>query len=729
MLVIAGRIFIDVQIDKTPLDNSPNAFSTLILTESVAGLFPAAFLTLNDHSGQLNRQLALTESNEVLVTVGRTPNDLNTISRQYRVYQPKQAMTGFGPQIKVSCIYDAPKFISEGANETYMGTSSQVLQQVADKCKLYYCGPEKYNGRTMNDSQRWWNINRSRAAFAQQNVARHGYQDPHSAMCAAVTSMGELRYRNLMDVIETPMDQIPWLFVHSSPTSEEDRKKRVYLVDAAQSHSDAGLMNSWQNYGSTRIVHSRSGVDSIESAVDVKTSGKYLAINDQVAQTVGRARYDHSLLDCGNVNEKYERAFYQNTKQLGLFSERVSVLCSEPTSVQLLDPVIYRQSFSDLSETASTSDVYLVVAKTLYVKGGIYYAERLELVRMSLTEKGESALKCAFTPDKAAQSAIPESQIDPTALSRPGIPGVCAQQLEKAKSIQALSLPADQAAAQAKLSSLKVAKAAVNVARGALQVVALVKGGVAGILSNPLGALTSLTQATGSLLQYNNALGGFQSEYAQAGMQALAYANGRLTDPLFTDAIRIASFVRPGGLAENQAAITGALYLNDTTREIFRASQSVLSVGSSIASLRDQPGGRQALDGFNYQLDVLEQSSRSINKGFVDMWNGGMCLTSGKSIPIGTLTRDNSSSLRAFVNGSLAQPTHYEAKVLSPSDVKSSLTKAITVTNDDRSLRWGDSSSYEAFRPVMSLAEIEEAASSLDTLAKRYQSQQAMSYI
>jgi len=731
MLIVAGRIFIDIKIDQKSIDNAPNLFNTLTLSESIASLFPAATILLNDYTGKLQKELALTEGNEVLVTVGRSPSELSTVSRQYRLFGVKQDMASFGPVMHVHCIYDAPDFISKNSNEHYLGTSSKVLQSVADKCKLYYCGPEKYNGRSMNDSQNWWNINRSRASFSQQNVARHGYMDNYSAMCAAVTSLGELRYRNLMDVIESPLERIEYLFVHAAPQAEEDKKLSVYLVDKAEAHSDAGLMNSWQNYGSTRVVHSRHGDESFEESVDVNTSGKYLAVNDQVSKTIGKARFDHSLLDCGNVNEKYERAFYQNVKQLALFSERVSVLVSSPTTVQLLDPVLYRQSFSDPKETASVSDIYIVVGKTIRVKQGIYYAERLELVRMSLTEKGESSLKCAITPDKAAASAMPESQIDPTVMTQPGKPGTVATQLGKATDIQAAAKDVDTKSAAAKVSSLKVAKASVNILRSALAVAKLVKGGIEGIVASPAGAIQTLGGATGSLLAYNKTVGGFGSEYMQSGVAAIEYADAQLNNKSFNEAVRVAALTKPGGLAENQAAITGAIGLNKKLSAIFNSGSEVVNSSTSIYALRNEPGGTQALDAFNGRVEELNKNSTDINKGLADMWNGSVSLLTGKSVPTIAPAKKASESIYSFVDGSLAQPSTYEAKVKSPSDVKSEFLKAITKKSEDRSSPWADELDMNFYRVSAKAnpTDVEETAVALEKDISNYQAQQALNYI
>lgn len=734
MLIIAGRIFIDVKIDGKSIDNSPNLFSTLTLSESITSLFPAATLILNDYSGKLQRELALTDGNEILVTVGRSPDDLSTVSRQYRLYGLKQDVASFGPEVHVHCVYDAPDFLQKNSNEHYCGTSSKVLQDIADKCKLYYCGPEKFNGRSMNDSQSWWNINRTRASFAQQNVARHGYMDRHSAMCAAVTSLGELRYRNLMDVMESPLDKIEFLFVHSSPQSEEDKKRSVYLVDKAQAHSDAGLMNSWQNYGSTRVVGCRkTGGERFEECVDVKTSGKYLAVNDQVSKTIEKARYDHSLLDCGNVSDKYERAFYQNVKQLGLFSERMSVLVSSPTTVQLLDPVLYRQNFADPKETASTSDIYLVIGKTIRVKHGMYYAERLELVRMSLTEKGESALKCAVTPDKAAASALPESKIDPTALTQPGKPGTCARQLTNVQSIQVAAKDVDEQAKKTKVSSLKVAKSSVNILKSVLAIAKLVKGGTAGIIANPTGAIQTLSGATGSLLAYNSTVGGFSSDYMQTGVKAVAYADAQLNNKTFNEAVRVAALTKPGGLAENQAAIAGAIALNKKADFIFNSGSDVVNSSASIYALRNEPGGEQALNAFNGRIDELNQNSININKGLTDTWNGSVSLLSGKAPPTIAPAKKASSSIYSFVDGSLAQPSGYEAKVKSPTDVKTEYFKAVSKKNEDQTYPWADEIDMNFYRATPAAnpvaIDIESVAYDFGDDAVKYQAQQALNYI
>ncbi len=734
MLVIDGRVYVNMQIDQHYLDYAPNLFSTLVLTESVAGLFPAASFVFNDFSGQLNRELALTEGNEILITVGKTPNDLNNIARQYRVFQLKHDTSNAGPTMTVNCIYDAPKYISEAARDHYQGTSSQVLQQIAQQCGLYYCGPESYNGKSMNDAQSWWNIGRSRAAFAQYNVARHGYMDPHSAMCSALTSMGEIRYRNLMDVIETPLDKIKYVFAHIMPVSAADQRT-VYLVDEARAHSDAGLMNNWQNYGSTRVVHNQSGEFVAEESMEVKMSGgRYLTINDQVAQTIGRARFDHSLLDCGNVHEKYERAFYQNIKHMCLFSERMSLLVSDPTAVQLFDPVLYLQSSSDPSRQASTSDVYIVIGKTIYIKGGSYYSERLELVRMSITEEGESNMKCVITPDTARSSTVPNVIIDPTSMgitsasqaNGTGVLGVAGKQLGVAQKIQAGAAPLDRQTALAKSSSILTIKAVVNAASSALKIAALVKQGPNAILSNPSLAISALSNASSAILQYNAAVGGFTNQYAQSGVHAVAYANTVLRDPMFSQAVRVLALSKPGGLADNHAAMLGALSLNNDMYRVFNSGRSVFNTADNVSVLSGHAGGKQALDGFNSSLDALTYNTQQMNRGMIDMWNGSMSLATGQAIPP-AVQRDNSASIYSLMDNSLSPPSTYLAKVKSVSDLKTEFTNGVLTPNDDRTLKWGDAHMFNAYSLAQPF-DVEAVANSLEPRANLYQAQQAHSY-
>lgn len=410
MICISGRIFIKLKIDGNDITFAPNLVSRITMTEGMGALSPAIELILNDYSGTLNSDLALTDGNEILVTVGKTPESINTQSRQYRLFGSKQRTSAMGPHMQVVGIYDAPGYLTGSVTESFEANTRDVLEKVAGKCKLRIA---EGSVKSTEDKQIWLNVAKSRAAFMQEMV-RHGRVGDKSAMMLMLNSLGELRYVDMTELIETPKEKIKKMFLHNVPEGSEDGQ--VYTVREARDYSVSGMMNTWNNYGSTRMAHSLSGTQKEFKSVEVSSASGFLPINEEVSKTVQKARIDYSPLDCGNNHDNYYKALYQNIKLLSLFSEHMSILTTEQTDVQLLDVVIYRQANADLKTPVNKSDIYIVIGKTILVKGGANYAERIELVRRSLPMKGESKLAGTdIDSNAAAANPMPDSLVNPVA--------------------------------------------------------------------------------------------------------------------------------------------------------------------------------------------------------------------------------------------------------------------------------------------------------------------------
>ena len=282
-----------------------------------------------------------------------------------------------------------------------MGRSCEVLCEIAEKCNLVYEPPKILPV----DVQTWLNVCKTRSAFVR-DVVRHGWVDSNSIMSSALTSLGVLKYKDLNYLIQQEPDYA--LFTNVNPTKF---KGKTYRVHMAEHGSKSGLTNNWVNYGSTRVEHSLSGVKVVHDHIDVATKANYLPINIEVSKTVGRSRIDYSPIDCGNTHANYEKAIYQNVKMLALFSEHQSVMLLECTDIQLYDVIAYKQADSDPTDFTLTSDRYIVVGKTVFIKGGKIYAERLELVRMSCKDGGKTQLK-SQEPLERRRSVMPESIIN-----------------------------------------------------------------------------------------------------------------------------------------------------------------------------------------------------------------------------------------------------------------------------------------------------------------------------
>lgn len=412
MLNVNDRIFVSLKIDGQELPYANLLHVTL--TEGNGALVPAFQIDLADPTSLLSNSDVLTEGNTVDILISRSHTDTQAVHRKYRVFSPKRENNALNPTLSVVGILNTPLYITASKIEAFKGNSDVALRELAQKCGLRYSGPADFNGKTLADQQTWLNVCKNRASFAQ-DVARHGWADDHSGMGLTLTSLGELRYRNLTDVINTPASKIKFVFYHSAMPSSDDVERKGYVVRQVHDRSVAGVMSNWVNYGNTRVQNSLTGESVVMDKLAVKLPGPYLPINADVSGTVGRARVDYAPIDCGNVHAKYQTAFYQNMRIRALFSERLSLLVNDVTEVELYEPVIYRQADADISAPIKNSDIYMVVGKTVAMRGGIHYAERIELARMSLTMKGNADLQKpgSFGSER---SLIPDVRINQTAI-------------------------------------------------------------------------------------------------------------------------------------------------------------------------------------------------------------------------------------------------------------------------------------------------------------------------
>ena len=673
MIIIAGRVFVDIKIDNKDLPSSANLVERITMTEGNGAYSPAIELILNDHSGHLGADLALTDGNEILVTIGRSANSLNTVSRQYRLFGQKQVVTAFGPQIKAVGTYDAPGYLSGSARESFKGNSSQALQEVATKSKMSYSGPEEFNGRSMNDSQVWRAVCQSRASYAQ-DVCRHGYMDPHSAMMLVATSAGCLKYRNLADVIEIAPEKIKRLFLHSVPPATGDTSKVVYQVRAAKDMSVSGLMNNWQNYGSTRYEHTLDGVAKSHDNIDVKTAGSYLSINSQVAQTVEKSRREYSPLDCGNTHTDYSRALYQNIKLLGLFSERLSLLTTDVTDVQLLDPVIYRQANADLKEPVKNSDVYLIVGKSILLKGGASYAERIELARMSLTTEGSSTLKCA-DPAADTASVIPAVSIDPTSTTaNTSLPSV--------KALTTALAPATSSVKVLKSIGPSINTAVTGTLHSLSATLTAIKAG-----TDPqtlLGKIKSMLPSMGAL---NTVVNDVQSVVRVAAGSMNTIKNVLLTASVVAPGLRAVAMSVPGGPLDSlSASLTGIKQLTDHSLLMNSLNSALNPYKSSLYALGSGPA---TMDSFSSISNNIGSSVNSVTKDTASMWNSSLSIVSGKTPP-SIIPVANSAYLKNQVDYSLSpnSGTPSSTTYITAADLSAGLQKGLVARTASAGLRW-----------------------------------------
>lgn len=610
MLNIQNQVFVELKIDGSPLEYV--VIKDLTLAEGNGAYAPTMKLEIDDPTSLLSKSRALSEGNTVEVLITRSQSDTESKPRKYRIFGPTRDNNSYNPNLVIIGLLDCPKYFTASAREAHTGTTDQVLQEVADICGLTYEGPD--NGRTLNDRQIWLDVCASRARFVYE-VTRHAYMDDQSCMESVVTSTHELVYRNIIDSINTSPEQIQYVFTHSTLDSSADGGKREFIVKEVRDRSTSGVMANWVNYGSTRCNNNIDGVQKNRKAVDVHAPGRYLAINQEVAEMVKRTRFDYAPIDCTNTHKEYQNAWYQNLKLLALFTETISLLVTDVTNIKLLDPLIYRQADADPSQKVRNEDKYIVVGKTIVVRGGIHYAERIQCARISLEMTGTATLKSSLDGmgDDSPLESYPPSVV-PQASMDLGFIGSVISNIGSVTSISS--------------SVMQVTN---------------VLGGLQGITGMIPGALTSIVGPVGNVLDSVMSGGSFMDSALGSVLEPITSIAGQLSSlgnltgagqSAIQDLVSILA-KQPSSVAST--ILTGSGSALPATSEALKllALFGVLSnTTSSIASvipnsLQNGTNATQLLTQSTQMLSMMQNTGQNA----AGMWNSTLSGYSGSPIP------------------------------------------------------------------------------------------------
>lgn len=610
MLGIENRIFVTIKLDGRDIGDLPAGFNSVTLTEGNLMRIPAFKLELADRTSVLVGPKSLTDANQLEITVSKSMSDNQYVPRKYRLFRPGGDNAVEGPSLSLVGYADYPKYISEAVSESIKGSSDDVFRAIAAKCGLKYSGPKEFNGRTMADSQVWLHAVNSRASYLL-DVARHAWMDNNSCMSLGVTSDGELRFRNLMDVINIDRDQIKYVFTHNALISEKDDKLKLYQVREVKERSIAGITNNYANYGSTRAEHKLDGSTDKHESVDVKTKGGFLAINSKLKDALSRVRVDIAAIDCGNTHSHFQQAEHQNVKLLGLFSERLSLLLYDVTEVKLFDPVFYRQADADLTKPVKSSDVYIVIGKTVRIVGAAVYAERIELARMSLTMKGNADL---VGPNSSTSevSMLPDVKITKQTTN------TTATSLTKAKGLSALLQPIKDVSSLLTAARATIAGNLSALTNGAHALVAAAQSGVKSELDAAFKAITPATTAavTGMKDQLSMAT---QSE--SAILKLIGKAGGNALNSVANKQLAMLGNGSAADMISNH--LMNSIAYKKAMNLVGQSLQRVPSESKSLASVID---AQKKVDDFN-------NAAANVDKSIGKQWNSVVGYMGNKDVP------------------------------------------------------------------------------------------------
>lgn len=380
--------FCSLEIQGTKFPKAKNLVADIKMSEGFGISIPTLQLTLNDEGSQLSSDLNLMDGTKITIKLGKKREDVK--KRDFRVFSYKKQTTSTGNQLVINCILDIPKWGTGVFTESFEGTSGDAISGMGGKAGLKYSGPKS----TPDDKMIWLNVNKTRSSAAE-DIAMRGWVKEGSCMARIVTLDKDLLYKELFEIFDdTPK------FSFLMNTSPDSAKGKPVVARESQDASSAGFSTNMVNYGMIQYQHNLDIEGQKElKEVQAKVLGDGLPINDEVKGDVSdrKARVVYTGWDSGtkdkddsNLHKEYEKAFYQNFKLLGLFSERVIVLTDTYTDAKSFDLAEYLQSDfkgKEFKPLKSLSGKWLIGGKTIWIQGGHRYCEVFYLYRPFVQEK------------------------------------------------------------------------------------------------------------------------------------------------------------------------------------------------------------------------------------------------------------------------------------------------------------------------------------------------------
>lgn len=392
VLNVDNLAYCKLEIEDTNMPASFNIIDHIVIQEGFGISIPTLTLLLMDQTGSLQNEMNLVQGTKCSISLAKNSRKDKIIKRTFSLWGMKRGMTSTGPVLEVVFILDVPKWSAGVYCENFRSTSDEAMQRIASASGLRYDGP----GGT-DDQMNWLNVNTTRSSFSE-DMAMRGFANTSSCMSRVLTMDSELRYKDLFDVLK--QDPTASLLLNSM----DDGHVNPYGVRETQESSMSGVMAHWFNYGQMQHEHSldQKG-QQLTDRILAPVLGDSFPISDRVKGLMSdsvASRVTYTGWDPGtepnpgsNIHEYYERAFYQNLRGLGLFSERIRTMVMELTDIRSFDCAKYFQNDPvghQMVPSKSLNGKYLVAGKTIRIKNGHVYSEVFDLLRPYLNNPGKS---------------------------------------------------------------------------------------------------------------------------------------------------------------------------------------------------------------------------------------------------------------------------------------------------------------------------------------------------
>lgn len=312
---------------------------------------------------------------------------------------------------KIEAYGASPKYLSGSSSKPIQGTSQFVLDSIAKACGLTFLGVGT------NDDQIWYPGNRPFHVFANY-VSEHGFATDNSCMSMALDISKTMVYRDITSM-DAPVATLGYLDLTT---------KGVIPFTSFTPIASPGALNASTGYNAvtyeqtvnSEFIHTKQE----KVGVILNDQGQPL-INQKVKGSLEQGRVVYSPISNGNVHEKFERAYHQNTRVTNLFTSSLELVTPFLSDLMLLDTVSVSMSIAKAGTSpafAAYEGSYRVTTKVLYFTPG-EFCEKLSLGRRTLnTVIGDNSALAATSSNSIISS--PSEQLERTLQIKSKIPSL-----------------------------------------------------------------------------------------------------------------------------------------------------------------------------------------------------------------------------------------------------------------------------------------------------------------
>lgn len=354
--------------EEYPLD-SGNSFNELRLSESTKLILPTLYLNIVDSANTLLDKGFLdgTIIKLCILSKGKVLQELEFVLYSYRV-----SYNGGAYSYEIDAYLNVPKYWCGVLMNPLQGSSSSIMQQIAQNCGLVYEGDVSQDRRSVCSlNTPYWQLARkvcNTAWGGNQACFHHG-----------VTLDKVLRFKNIMRISKVTKT----LKAFNAPEGKDELSISSYFCT-----SNSGSLNRAGGYREILVIQSVVENPEVIKEISIKTDSNNPDVSASIRDQIQRGYIRFSPISCSLGDNNLNKGKYYSGRIDKIFSYDISMQGTEPTKLALFDLVDFVAKGKDETPDSVVSGKYILTGKTITIQGAVY-SETYFATRMGTNYKSK----------------------------------------------------------------------------------------------------------------------------------------------------------------------------------------------------------------------------------------------------------------------------------------------------------------------------------------------------